>query len=94
MKIIPALLAENLDEFVMRMRQVEKFADYVQVDIMDGVFVDTRSFDVEMINNIQTPLSFEKDIGKPNPDLTFFRCGFRDGLSPGRFHLQLLLRAI
>jgi ribulose-phosphate 3-epimerase len=59
MKIIPAILAENLDEFVMRMRQAEKFADFVQVDIMDGVFVDTRNFDVEMINNIQTPLSFE-----------------------------------
>ena len=59
MKIIPAILAENLDEFVMRMHQAEKFADYVQVDIMDGVFVDTRSFDVEMINNIRTPLSFE-----------------------------------
>lgn len=59
MKIIPAILAESLDEFVMRMHQAEKFADYVQVDIMDGVFVDTRSFDVEMINSIQTPLSFE-----------------------------------
>jgi ribulose-phosphate 3-epimerase len=59
MKIIPAILAENLDEFVMRMHQAEKIADYVQVDIMDGIFVDTRSFDVEMINNMRTSLSFE-----------------------------------
>jgi ribulose-phosphate 3-epimerase len=59
MKIISAILAESLDEFVMRIHQAEKFADYVQVDIMDGFFVDTRSFDVEMINSIQTSLSFE-----------------------------------
>jgi len=34
MKIVPALLADNFEEFLFRFRQAEAFADYVQVDLM------------------------------------------------------------
>lgn len=59
MKIVPSVLSEDFDNFVRRMRLAESFTDYVQIDVMDGVFVDTRSFEPELINTLNTPLSFE-----------------------------------
>lgn len=59
MKVVPAILAETSDDFLLRLRQAELFADYVQIDIMDGVFVISKSFPIERINSINTPLSFE-----------------------------------
>jgi ribulose-phosphate 3-epimerase len=59
MKIVPAVLAENADDFLLRLKQAEAFADYIQIDMMDGVFVPTTSFPAERINNVVTSLSFE-----------------------------------
>jgi ribulose-phosphate 3-epimerase len=59
MKIVPAVLAENFDDFVMRMRQAESFTDYVQIDLMDGVFVPSLSFPADKISDITTSLWFE-----------------------------------
>jgi ribulose-phosphate 3-epimerase len=59
MKIVPAILAENREDFLLRLRQAESFTDYVQIDIMDGIFVPSKSFPEEEINDINTSLSFE-----------------------------------
>ena len=59
MKIVPAILAENFEDFTARLRKAEAFTDYVQVDVMDGLFVPTRSFPVDRLNNIDTSVSFE-----------------------------------
>ena len=59
MKIVPAILSENVNDFFMKIKQAESFTDYVQIDIMDGNFVPTHSFPSEKINSINTPLSFE-----------------------------------
>ncbi len=59
MKIVPSVLSENYDDFVLRLRQAEPLTDYVQIDIMDGLFVGTRSFPAEMISRVKTWLSFE-----------------------------------
>ncbi len=67
MKIVPALLAEKPEVFITRLRQAEAFADYVQIDLMDGVFVPTRSFPPEDLKKIQTKLSFEVHLMVNNP---------------------------
>jgi ribulose-phosphate 3-epimerase len=59
MKIIPAILAEKLEDCLRMLKHAESFAHYVQIDLMDGIFVPSKSFPVEQINNIHTPLSFE-----------------------------------
>ena len=59
MEIVPAILAESFDVFVTRLRQAEKFANYIQIDIMDGKFVDTQSLDPEMLNHITIAIPFE-----------------------------------
>lgn len=67
MKIVPSILADNTDDFLIRLRQAESFSDYVQIDLMDGIFVSSRSFPEEAINDIITPLSFELHLMVKNP---------------------------
>ena len=59
MKIIPAILAKSFDDFVVRLKQAESFTDYVQIDLMDGIFVPSLSFSDDKLNSISTSLSFE-----------------------------------
>jgi ribulose-phosphate 3-epimerase len=59
MKIVPAILAENYDDFVLRVRQAETFTQYVQIDCMDGIFVPAKSVPPETIGSLSTSLSFE-----------------------------------
>ncbi len=59
MKIVPAILAENIDDFLLRLRQAESFTDYIQIDLMDGVFVPSVGFPAEKISNLKTSISFE-----------------------------------
>jgi len=67
MNIVPSVLADNFDDLLLRFRQAESFADYVQIDIMDGVFVPTRSFPAERINELRTTLSFEVHLMVKDP---------------------------
>jgi pentose-5-phosphate-3-epimerase len=50
MKIVPAVLAENLEDFLSKLRQAESFTNNVQIDLMDGIFVSSESFSAEKIN--------------------------------------------
>lgn len=67
MKVVPSVLAEGFDDFVRGMRLSESFTDYVQIDVMDGVFVDTRSFEPGLIDTLVTPLSFEVHLMVKDP---------------------------
>lgn len=67
MKIVPAILADNAEDFLMRLRQAEAFSDYVQIDLMDGSFVPSRSFPVETLSNTTTSIDFEVHLMVSNP---------------------------
>jgi ribulose-phosphate 3-epimerase len=58
-KIVPAVLAENYDDFVLRLREAESFTDYIQIDLMDGIFVPSLSFPGEKLKSIKTSIDFE-----------------------------------
>jgi len=87
MKIIPAVLAENLDDFIMRLRQAELFADYVQIDLMDGIFVPSLSFPRDKLNNIETSLSFEIHLMVKHPFAYMSRI-FNPRLKKVIFHFE------
>jgi len=59
MKIVPAVLAERENDFFFLIKQAEAFTDYVQIDIMDGFFVPSRSFPVPALNRLKTNIDFE-----------------------------------
>lgn len=67
MKIVPSLLAGTFDNFLMKVRQAESFTDYVQIDLMDEIFVPTKSFPPREINWVKTSLSFELHLMVENP---------------------------
>jgi ribulose-phosphate 3-epimerase len=91
MRIIPSILAENFDDFLSRLKQAESFADYVQIDIMDGLFVETRSFPVEEINKVDTPLSFEAHLMVNDPH-SFLSRMTHPGLKKVIFHFEAAAR--
>ncbi len=59
MKIVPALLSDSYESFLSKLRQAEGFADYFQIDLMDGIFVSTRSFPPESLKDMKTSIPFE-----------------------------------
>jgi len=67
MKIIPAILAANCDDFMVLLQQAESFTDYVQIDMMDGAFVPSLSFSPQKLNHIRTSLSCEVHLMVRNP---------------------------
>jgi ribulose-phosphate 3-epimerase len=67
MKIVPAILATTKDEFFYLLGKAESFTDYVQIDLMDGFFVPTRSFPEEKINTVETSISFELHLMVKHP---------------------------
>ena len=87
MKIVPAILAEKFDDFTARLKEAESFADYVQIDVMDGIFVDTTSFPVERINGVTTSLSFEAHL-MVNEPVPFMDRITHPGLKKVIFHFE------
>jgi ribulose-phosphate 3-epimerase len=67
MNIVPAILASTKNEFFFLLRQAESFTDYVQIDLMDGFFVPTRSFPEEKLNSVETTLSLELHLMVKHP---------------------------
>ncbi len=59
MRIVPAILAERENDFFFFVKQAEAFTDYVQIDIMDGFFVPSRSFPVSALKRLKTTIDFE-----------------------------------
>jgi ribulose-phosphate 3-epimerase len=87
MKIVPAILAENFDDFLSRLKQAESFTDYVQLDIMDGFFVPTTSFQLDKINIVKTHLSFELHLMVKHP-LALMSNISNPGLKKVIFHFE------
>ncbi len=67
-KIIPALLHSNFEDFKKNLHIVGSFAEYAQVDVMDGVFVPTKSFtEIDQINNLKSDLKLELHLMVKHP---------------------------
>ncbi len=59
MKIIPALLTDSPDELRSMIKLAEGFCDLVQIDIMDGKFVPSKSISAQDLAAVKTPLKLE-----------------------------------
>jgi ribulose-phosphate 3-epimerase len=88
MKIIPAILAKDIPTFLTILRQAESFSDFVQIDIMDGIFVPSKSFRPEEINGLDTSLSFELHLMVKDPGACMASVGDSAGLKKVHFHFE------
>ena len=69
MKVIPALLATDANSLFALLCKAEQITDYVQIDVMDGIFVPTRSFPPETISELPLSVSFELHLMVQYPHL-------------------------
>lgn len=87
MKIVPAVLAKNVEDLYGMIRQAELFTDYVQIDIMDGSFVPTKSFPYGELYTLATSLSFELHLMVQNPG-SIIACMENPSLKKVIFHQE------
>lgn len=67
MLITPSILAADLAHLQDEVDSIEAFADWLQVDVMDGHFVPNLSFGVPVIRNLQTKLPIDIHLMVSNP---------------------------
>jgi ribulose-phosphate 3-epimerase len=74
-RIVPAILTDDVAMLKAMVKQVESFTDYVQIDIMDGLFVPSKSImakDIAAIP-IQIPWEAHLMIRKPQDCFDSFK---------------------
>ena len=67
-KIAPSILSADLSKINEEIKEVEKYADLIHVDIMDGVFVSPTTIDSKFVKSIKTkvPLDVHLMVHEPN----------------------------
>src|SRR3989339_466656 len=66
--ITPAILTDSLDKFKETINKITTNFSSVQIDVMDGLFVQNKSFaEREELNNIESEAYFELHLMVKNP---------------------------
>ena len=67
-KIAPSILSADLSKVNQEIKEVEKFADLIHVDIMDGIFVSPTTVDADFVKTIKTkvPLDVHLMVHEPS----------------------------
>ena len=65
--VVPAILTDDKDELEAMARKVETFAPFVQVDIMDGKFVPSRSIHPKELVDLDLKIPFEVHLMVEDP---------------------------
>jgi ribulose-phosphate 3-epimerase len=66
--IAPSILSADLSRLQEEIASVEKDADWLQVDVMDGHFVPNLSFGAPLLKGIQTKLPLDIHLMVENPE--------------------------
>jgi ribulose-phosphate 3-epimerase len=85
--IVPAILTENPEALANMVCQAETFADFVQVDIMDGRFVPSRSIACGDIVAVSPKLRWEAHLMVRQPEEQL-QCFARAGAERIVFHFE------
>ena len=75
-QIIPAILTKDIAYLQNKLLQIQGFSDWVQIDIMDGIFVDNTSVTLEDVFSLQIVKDFSLEIHLmvKNPVTYFLAC--------------------
>lgn len=68
MKIVPSILTDQLEQLRDILKTAERFADYVQIDFMDGLFVPSKGVLPQDMNSITTVLAREAHLMVEKPE--------------------------
>lgn len=67
MKIVPALLTDKKEYLAEMVKVCAKFTDYVQIDIMDGEFVPSKSVKLSDLHDLKLPIDCEAHLMVSEP---------------------------
>jgi len=69
-QIIPAIIAQNLEEIREKIELVEPYVDWAQLDVLDGIFAPSKTFnDPAELKNLQTDIKIEAHLMIDQPEL-------------------------
>lgn len=88
MKIVPAILTDNKKNFSKMLEACRTFTDYVQVDIMDGEFVPSRSIIAKDVETVNVPIRSEAHLMVKEP-LRWISAFKRFGSERIIFHFEI-----
>ncbi len=58
-EIIPAILAKTSNEYHHKLKTVEPYTDWVQIDIVDNVYARNQTIDAKVVSSIRTKCKLE-----------------------------------
>lgn len=65
--IAPSILSADLSRLNEEVASIEPYADWLQIDVMDGRFVPNTTFPVEVVRTIQTSLPLDVHLMVEDP---------------------------
>ncbi|HLD61822.1 MAG TPA: ribulose-phosphate 3-epimerase [Patescibacteria group bacterium] len=88
-EIVPAILSHNLADAQNKIKLVEPFVRRVQIDVMDGQFVDNKTLATDEYASIKTNLIREVQLMVREPEAYLNDCK-NFGIDLMEFHLESL----
>lgn len=76
-KIAPSILSADLSKVNKEIKEVEKYADLIHVDIMDGIFVPPTTVNADFVKTIKTKVPLDVHLMVHEPSDTYIK-GFID----------------
>lgn len=76
-KIAPSILSADLSKINQEIKEVEKYADLIHVDIMDGIFVPNTTVDANFVRTISTKVPLDVHLMVHEPSNSYLK-GFID----------------
>ena len=76
-KIAPSILSADLSKVNQEIKEVEKYADLIHVDIMDGIFVPPTTVNADFVKTIKTKLPLDVHLMVHEPSDSYIK-GFVD----------------
>lgn len=86
-KIIPAILTNDVEDLKTKLSQLAGLVDWVQIDIMDNLFVPNQSINVAELKNISHAFNLEAHLMVEQPEKYFHDC-LEAGFKRVIFHVE------
>ncbi|MCH7759440.1 ribulose-phosphate 3-epimerase [Patescibacteria group bacterium] len=67
-QVIPAILTDDFEDLKNKLKKIKNLADWVQIDIMDGRFVNNHSISLEDLKQAQTKSNLEAHLMVLSPE--------------------------
>ncbi|MFC1668659.1 ribulose-phosphate 3-epimerase [Chlamydiota bacterium] len=70
MQVVPAVLTEKKDDLKTMVNGAETYTNYIQIDIMDGIFVPSKSITARELHELNSSINWEMHLMIQDPEKT------------------------